>query len=44
MLDTVAYSLVFLWKISDSLFSGWGEDGWEPEDLSPEVKLNAGGR
>jgi hypothetical protein len=36
--------LVFLWKIEDSLFEGWGEDGWKPEDLSPTAKLNAGGR
>jgi coronin-1B/1C/6 len=33
-----------VWKIQDSLFEGWGEDGWEAEDLSPVAKLNAGGR
>jgi len=35
---------VYLWKIEDSLFEGWGEDGWAPEDLTPVGKLNAGGR
>lgn len=35
---------VCIWKIQDSLFEGWGEDGWTPEDLSPDAKLNAGGR
>jgi coronin-1B/1C/6 len=35
---------VCIWKIQDSLFEGWGEDGWVAEDLSPDGKLNAGGR
>lgn len=26
------------------MFSGWGEDDWEAEDLSPVGLLNAGGR
>lgn len=35
---------VFIWKIDDAMFSGWGDDHWAPEDLSPEMKLSAGGR
>lgn len=33
-----------IWKIEESLFEGWGEDGWEAEDISPVARLNAGGR
>ena len=39
-----ADEVVCIWKIQDSLFEGWGEDGWIAEDLSPDGKLNAGGR
>ena len=39
-----ADEVVCIWKIQDSLFEGWGEDGWVAEDLSPDGKLNAGGR
>ncbi|WRT63362.1 uncharacterized protein IL334_000267 [Kwoniella shivajii] len=35
---------VLIWKIEDSLFEGWGEDNWVPEDLSPQLRLGAGGR
>ncbi|KAK1921449.1 microtubule binding protein [Papiliotrema laurentii] len=35
---------IYIWRVEDSLFEGWGEDGWKPEDLSPVGKLNAGGR
>ncbi|GFZ44847.1 Coronin-like protein [Saitozyma sp. JCM 24511] len=35
---------ICVWKIEDSLFEGWGEDHWQPEDLSAKSKLNAGGR
>ncbi|WWD22902.1 hypothetical protein CI109_107397 [Kwoniella shandongensis] len=35
---------VFIWKVEDSLFEGWGEDHWVPEDLSPVTKFSAGGR
>ncbi|ORY30791.1 hypothetical protein BCR39DRAFT_528339 [Naematelia encephala] len=35
---------IFLWKIDDDMFNGWGEEKWVPEDLSPSGKLNAGGR
>lgn len=35
---------VFVWKIDDGMFNGWGEDDWEPEDLEPVGRLNAGGR
>ncbi|WVQ64461.1 uncharacterized protein L199_002628 [Kwoniella botswanensis] len=35
---------VLVWKVQDSLFEGWGEDHWVPEDLSPELRLSAGGR
>ncbi|WWC67163.1 uncharacterized protein I206_101070 [Kwoniella pini CBS 10737] len=35
---------VLIWKVEDSLFEGWGEDQWVPEDLSPELRLSAGGR
>ncbi|WVR03213.1 hypothetical protein IAU60_000204 [Kwoniella sp. DSM 27419] len=35
---------VFVWKVEDSLFEGWGEDKWTPQDLSPQAKLGAGGR
>ncbi|WWC57752.1 uncharacterized protein I303_100287 [Kwoniella dejecticola CBS 10117] len=35
---------VLVWKVEDSLFDGWGEDQWVPEDLSPELRLSAGGR
>lgn len=37
-------SKVFIWKVDDALFEGWGEEHWTPEDLSPAGKLNAGGR
>lgn len=36
--------LVFIWKVEDSAFEGWGEDQWEPEDFNPALKLSAGGR
>lgn len=36
--------LVFIWKVDDSAFAGWGEDKWEPQDFAPIGKLNAGGR
>jgi coronin-1B/1C/6 len=36
--------IVCVWKIEDSLFEGWGEEHWQPEDLSATSKLNAGGR
>lgn len=39
-----ALTPVFIWKIDDSTFAGWGEDKWEPEDFAPVGKLNAGGR
>lgn len=35
---------IFIWKIEDSLFEGWGDDGWTPQELSPKTRLNAGGR
>ncbi|ODN75592.1 hypothetical protein L202_06711 [Cryptococcus amylolentus CBS 6039] len=35
---------IFVWKVEDSLFEGWGEDHWEPKDLSPAAKFSAGGR
>lgn len=35
---------IFIWKVEDSLFEGWGSDEWEPVDLAPTGKLNAGGR
>ncbi|WVQ85125.1 hypothetical protein IAT38_007290 [Cryptococcus sp. DSM 104549] len=35
---------VFVWKVDDSIFEGWGEDHWVPTDLSPEKRLSAGGR
>ncbi|WWC97410.1 hypothetical protein V866_004289 [Kwoniella sp. B9012] len=35
---------VLVWKVQDTLFEGWGEDHWVPEDLSPELRLSAGGR
>jgi hypothetical protein len=37
-------NLVGVWKIQDSMFEGWGEDGWQAQDLNPDAKLNAGGR
>jgi hypothetical protein len=37
-------SIVCVWKIEDSLFEGWGEDQWQPADLSAASRLNAGGR
>lgn len=37
-------TLVGIWKIEDSLFEGWGDEGWVAEDLSPVSRLNAGGR
>lgn len=36
--------LVFIWNVEDSLFEGWADDGWEPTDIAPSAKLNAGGR
>jgi len=42
--DFEKLTVVFIWKIEDSTFEGWGEDGWVAEDLSPVGKLNAGGR
>jgi coronin-1B/1C/6 len=35
---------VCIWKVQDSLFEGWGEEGWVAEDFTPDAKLNAGGR
>ncbi|OCF30801.1 deoxyuridine 5'-triphosphate nucleotidohydrolase [Kwoniella heveanensis CBS 569] len=35
---------VFIWKVEDSLFEGWGEEHWAPQDLSPQARLSAGGR
>ncbi|WVO13585.1 hypothetical protein L204_101206 [Cryptococcus depauperatus] len=35
---------VFVWKVDDSMFEGWGEEGWEPRDLSPATRLSTGGR
>ncbi|WOO82822.1 Coronin-like protein crn1 [Vanrija pseudolonga] len=35
---------IFLWNIEDSIFEGWGDDGWAPSDIAPVGKLNAGGR
>ncbi|KIR26170.1 deoxyuridine 5'-triphosphate nucleotidohydrolase [Cryptococcus deuterogattii LA55] len=35
---------VFIWKVEESAFEGWGEDNWEPQDFSPALKLSAGGR
>ncbi|OWZ54914.1 deoxyuridine 5'-triphosphate nucleotidohydrolase [Cryptococcus neoformans A2-102-5] len=35
---------IFIWKVEDSAFEGWGEDQWEPEDFNPALKLSAGGR
>ncbi|GMK54204.1 hypothetical protein CspeluHIS016_0107900 [Cutaneotrichosporon spelunceum] len=35
---------IFIWKVDDSAFAGWGEEKWEPEDFAPVGKLNAGGR
>ena len=43
-LNDQADHIVCIWKVHDSLFEGWGEDGWVAEDLSPDGKLNAGGR
>ena len=35
---------VFLWKVEDGLFDGWGDEGWEPKDLEPNAKLDVTGR
>lgn len=35
---------MFIWKVEESAFEGWGEDNWEPQDFSPALKLSAGGR
>lgn len=43
-LEDQADLVVFLWKIEESLFEGWEEEKWSPEDLSPSGKLNSSGR
>lgn len=40
----LALTPVFMWRIDDDAFAGWGDDKWEPEDFAPVGKLNAGGR
>ncbi|ORX34981.1 hypothetical protein BD324DRAFT_633486 [Kockovaella imperatae] len=35
---------IFIWKVENGLFDGWGEEGWEPQDLEPKAKLDVAGR
>ena len=42
--DVLTAITVFLWKVEEGMFDGWGEEGWAPQDLEPRAKMDASGR
>jgi len=30
---------VMIWKVEDSLFEGWGQEHWEPQDFDPVARI-----
>ncbi|KAJ8497090.1 hypothetical protein ONZ45_g12202 [Pleurotus djamor] len=35
---------IFIWKVEDKEFEGWGEEGWVPRDFDPVAKIAASAR
>ncbi|KAL0954094.1 hypothetical protein HGRIS_005240 [Hohenbuehelia grisea] len=35
---------VFIWKVEQGVFDGWGEEGWAPRDFDPVAKIAASPR
>ncbi|PIL27983.1 hypothetical protein GSI_09927 [Ganoderma sinense ZZ0214-1] len=33
-----------IWKVDPSIFEGWGQDGWEPQDLDPVARIDVSPR
>lgn len=33
-----------IWKVEDSAFEGWGQDGWVPQDFDPVLRIDASPR
>lgn len=29
-----------IWKVEESVFEGWGADGWEPQDFDPVARID----
>ena len=35
---------VMIWKVEDSAFEGWGQEGWVPRDFDPVLRIDASPR
>ncbi|TCD71671.1 Coronin-like protein crn1 [Steccherinum ochraceum] len=35
---------VMIWKVEDSVFEGWGQEGWEPQDFDPVARIEVSPR
>jgi coronin-1B/1C/6 len=35
---------VMIWKVEPSLFEGWGQEDWEPQDFDPVARIDASPR
>ncbi|GBE89403.1 Coronin-like protein [Sparassis crispa] len=35
---------VMIWKVEDSVFEGWGQEHWEPQDFDPVARLDVSPR
>ena len=35
---------VMIWKVESSIFEGWGQDGWEPQDFDPVARIDVSPR
>lgn len=35
---------VMIWKVETSMFEGWGQDGWVPQDFDPVLRIDASPR
>lgn len=33
-----------IWKVEPSIFEGWGQDGWEPQDFDPVARIDVSPR
>ncbi len=33
-----------IWKVEASIFEGWGQDGWEPQDFDPVARIDVSPR
>ncbi|KJA22756.1 hypothetical protein HYPSUDRAFT_201850 [Hypholoma sublateritium FD-334 SS-4] len=35
---------VMIWKVESSMFEGWGQEGWVPQDFDPVLRIDASPR